>query len=315
MESKTFWECNKAYILTALGLGVVGFVFVGFLMIMDWGYLIQYTMHALIGDTSGILTAPASELEQMVNAAFGPAYNSVAPEIIRASNERQEYIWYVFFAEILIFLFLYIKNGRVTPTITRPNDTVQVLTPFQRTVIWLNIGMISILVLSGFNITWGLRSEGGDIPRILREFHELTGLAWIGVWLVFTVIAAKDMKGWRKNSTFRHFLPGSFKPSKRVIWFFYAAMGAALCFSGAMIITLHPSSLTHADVIQFRRVLLYLHFGASVLIMFFILDFVYASAVSVKGYLKGLWSGNYPREYLEQVAPDVLEDLKKAGRA
>lgn len=55
--------------------------------------------------------------------------------------------------------------------------------------------------------------------------------------------------------------------------------------------------------------LLYLHFGASVLIMFFILDYVYASAVSVKGYLRGLWSGKYPREYLEQVSPDVLEDI------
>lgn len=311
MTNSSFWENNKAYIYTALGLAVVGFVFIKFMMIMDWGYLIGFTAHAVTGDISGVLSEPKTVMEQFVNAAFGPSYNSIAPEIIRASNERQEYIWYVFLAEISIFAFLYAKNGRVEPKITRPDDMVTVFSPFQRAVIWLNIGMICILIFTGFNITWSLNSGGGTLPRYLRMFHELTGLAWIAVWLVFTVIAAKDSKAYRKEGMFNIFLPGKFKPSKRVIWFFFAAMGAGLCFSGAMIITLHPNAFTHAEFIQLKRALLYLHFGASVLIMFFILDYVYASAVSVKGYLRGLWSGKYPREYLEQVSPDVLEDLKK----
>ncbi|HRF57000.1 MAG TPA: cytochrome b/b6 domain-containing protein [Campylobacterales bacterium] len=311
MTNSSFWENNKAYIYTALGLAVVGFVFIKFMMIMDWGYLIGFTAHAVTGDISGVLSEPKSVMEQFVNAAFGPSYNAIAPEIIRASNERQEYIWYVFLAEIAIFAFLYAKNGRVEPKITRPNDMVTVFSPFQRAVIWLNIGMICILVFTGFNITWSLNSGGGTLPRYLRMFHELTGLAWIAVWLTFTVIAAKDSKAYRKEGMFNIFLPGKFKPSKRVIWFFFAAMGAGLCFSGAMIITLHPNAFTHAEFIQLKRALLYLHFGASVLIMFFILDYVYASAVSVKGYLRGLWSGKYPREYLEQVSPDILEDLKK----
>lgn len=315
MTSNSFWHNNRAYIYTALGLAVVGFVFIKYLMIMDWGYLIMYSLKALLGNIGGVLSEPNSLLEQMMNAAFGPAYPTIAPEIIRASNERQEYIWYVFLAEIAIFAFLYIKNGRTEAKITRPDDLVTVFTPFQRTIIWLNIAMISMLVFTGFNITWSLRSEGGGLVRYLRMFHELTGLAWIAVWLIFTVIAAKDSKAWRKETAFKYFLPGSFKPSKRVVWFFFAAMGAGLAFSGAMIIALHPSAFTHAELIQFRRALLYMHFGASVLIMFFILDYVYASAVSVKGYLKGLWSGQYPREYLEQVAPDVLDDLKKEGRA
>lgn len=315
MTNNSFWDNNKAYIYTALGLGVVGFIFIKFLMIMDWGYLIMYTLKAVTGNIGGVLAEPKTATEQMMNAAFGPSYQAIAPEIIRASNERQEYIWYVFVAEIVIFALLYIKNGRVEANITKPNDLVTVFTPFQRTVIWLNIIMICILVVTGFNITWSLRSEGGALPRYFRMFHELTGLAWIVIWLTFTVIAAKDSKGWRKETMFKFFLPGKFKPSKRVVWFFFAAMGAGLCFSGATIIALHPNAFTHAEFIQFRRALLYLHFGASVLIMFFILDYVYASAVSVKGYLKGLWSGKYPREYLEQVAPDVLEDLKKEGRA
>ncbi|MGE4398590.1 MAG: cytochrome b/b6 domain-containing protein [Campylobacterales bacterium] len=315
MTSNSFWHNNKAYIYTALGLGVVGFIFIKYLMIMDWGYLIHYTLQALTGNIGGVVGEPKTLLEQMMNATFGPSYNTIAPEIIRASNERQEYIWYVFVAEIAIFAFLYIKNGRIEANITRPNDLVTVFTPFQRAVIWLNIGMICMLVITGFNITWSLRSEGGSLPRVLRQLHEVIGLGWVLVWLVFTVIAAKDSKGYRKATLFKYFLPGSFKPSKRVVWFFFAAMGAGLVFSGAMMILLHPNAFTHAEFIQFRRALLYLHFGASVLIMFFILDYVYASAVSVKGYLKGLWSGKYPREYLEQVAPDVLEDLKKEGRA
>ena len=54
-----------------------------------------------------------------------------------------------------------------------------------------------------------------------------------------------------------------------------------------------------------------MHFGASVLIMFFLMDFVYSVLVAVKGNLKGLITGKYPREYLEQLAPDVLADIKK----
>lgn len=312
--NNSFFEQNKAYIYTALGLGVVGYIFVGFMMIMDWGYLFSYIMSIFSGDISGVLSEPKNLTEQFVNEAFGSSYNAIAPEIIRASNERQEFIWYVFIAEIVIFAFLYIKNGRVEAKITRPDDLVEVFSPFQRAIIWLNIGLLCMLVITGFNITWSLRSEGGDLPRIFRQFHEISGILWATVWLLFTIMAAKDSKSYRKNTMFRFFLPGNFEPSKRVVWFFYVAMGAGLVFSGLMIILMHPSSLTHADVIQFRRAMLYLHFGASVLIIFFILDYVYASAVSVKGYLRGLCSGKYPREYLEQNAPDVLDDLKREQR-
>lgn len=314
MTNASFWDKNKAYILTAVGLGVVGFVFIKFMMIMDWGYLIKFTFAALGGNLSGELVEPTTLLGQMIDAAFGPSYPTIAPEIIRASNERQEYIWYVFVAEIAIFAILYIKNGRSEATITRPDDLVTVFTPFQRAIIWLNIFMVTALVITGFNITWSLRSGGGDVARFLRQMHELTGLGWGAVWLILTVIAAKDSKYYRKNTMFRVFLPGSFKPMKRVIWFFFAVMGGGLVMSGATLILMHPSTLINAETIQFKRALLYLHFGASVLIMFFILDYVYSSAVAVKGYLKGLWSGEYPREYLEQNAPDVLADLKAEHR-
>ncbi|MEY4505286.1 MAG: formate dehydrogenase cytochrome b-556 subunit [Pseudomonadota bacterium] len=315
MTNASFWDKNKAYILTALGLGVVGVVFIKYLMIMDWGYLIKFSLAALGGNISGELSEPSTILAQMIDAAFGLSYPTIAPEIIRASNERQDFIWYVFVAEIAIFAYLYVKNGRVEAKITRPNDTVTVFTTFQRTVIWLNIIMICTLIITGFNITWSLRSGGGDMPRFLRQMHEITGLSWAAIWLLMTIIAAKDSKFYRKNSAFRFFLPGSFKPMKRVIWFFFAVMGGGLVLSGATLILIHPSTLINAEVIQFKRALLYMHFGASVLIMFFILDFVYSSAIAVKGYIQGLWSGEYPREYLEQNAPDVLADLKSENRA
>ncbi|MGE4296242.1 MAG: cytochrome b/b6 domain-containing protein [Campylobacterales bacterium] len=315
-SNQTFFQRNRAYLYTALGLGVVGILFVGVLMIMDWGYLIAYTLQVVTGGgIAGVLTPPATHYEAMVNAAFGPAYTSIAPEIIRASNERQLFIWYVFVAEIAIFAWMYAKYGRKAAVITKPEDTVQVFTPFQRAVIWLNVAIMVVLIITGFNITWAMRSEGGALPYFLRGMHEVTGLVWFPIWLLASIMTFKDSPILRKNSTFAFFLPGEHKPMKRVIWFFFVAMGAGLLLSGFLIWLMHPSSITHAEVIQFKRALLYLHFGASVLIMFFVLDFVYSAAVAVKGNLGYLWSGRFPREHLEQLDPEVLADLKSVGRA
>lgn len=113
MENSSFFEKNKAYIFTLLGLGLVGFVFINFLMIIDWEYLIKYTIHIITGgNLDGVITPPDSNYKAMVNAAFGPNYEAIAPEIIRASNERQLYIWWVFVAEIAIFCVMYTISGR-----------------------------------------------------------------------------------------------------------------------------------------------------------------------------------------------------------
>lgn len=315
LEQSCF-QRNRAYFYTALGLAVVGALFVGVLMIMDWGYLLGYTLQVLTGGgVQGVLTPPASGYQAMVNEAFGPAYKTIAPEIIRASNERQLFIWWVFIAEIAIFAWMYAKYGRKQATITRPEDTVTVFTPFQRAVIWLNVFLIVTLVITGFNITWSLRSEGGALPYLLRGTHEVTGLIWFPVWLLVSVMTFKDLPILRKNSTFGFFLPGHYKPMKRVIWFFFVAMGAGLLLSGGLIWYLHPDAFTHGEFIQLKRALLYLHFGASVLIMFFLLDFVYSVTVAIKGNLRYLISGKFPREHLEQLDPEVLEDLKRVGRA
>ncbi|WP_419770100.1 MAG: cytochrome b/b6 domain-containing protein [Candidatus Marinarcus sp.] len=286
-------------------------------MIIDWGYFIQYKIHLLFGgNLDGVLTPPSSAYEAMVNKAFGPNYTAFAPEIIRASNERQLYIWWVFVAEIAIFCVVYVISGRKSATIHNPNDEVQVFSIYHRAIIWLNVVFMITLIITGFNITWGLRSEGGLIPFLLRGTHEMAGLFWFPVWLLMSIIAFKDSKMLFKNSLLKKIvLPGKYKPMKRIIYFFFVLMGAGLLVSGAIIWYLHPDAYTNAHFIQFKRLLLYIHFGSSVLIMFFLMDFVYSSLVAVEGNLKGLITGKYPREYLEQLSPDILEDIEnKKGK-
>ena len=180
----------------------------------------------------------------------------------------------------------------------------------------MNVIIIIALIITGFNITWSLRSEGGFIPFMLRGTHEVTGLLWFPIWLLMTIIAFKDIKLLSKNSLLRKIiLPGKHKPMKRVIFIVFILMGAGLLTSGFIIWFLHPDAFINAQVIQFKRALLYVHFGSSVLIMFFLMDFVYSTLVAVKGNFKGLLTGKYPREHLEQLAPDVLSDIEnKKGK-
>jgi len=91
-------------------------------------------------------------------------------------------------------------------------------------------------------------------------------------------------------------------------------MGGGLLVSGFLIWFLHPDAFTHGEFIQFKRLLLYIHFGSSVMIMFFMMDFVYSVGVAIKGNLKGIITGKYPREHLEQLAPDVLADIEGKGK-
>jgi formate dehydrogenase subunit gamma len=312
MQSSTFFQNNKAYILTLGGLGVVGFIFVQYMMIFDWAYLFHFVVSMLSGNgVAGVVTPPASGYEAMVNTAFGQNYQAIAPEIIRASNERQEYIWWVFIGEFVIFCVMYTMYGRKSAIITKPEDQVQVFSLFHRAVIWLNVLIIIVLIVTGFNITWGLRSGGGDLPFLLRSIHEMTGIAWLPFWLLLTLIAFKDAKLLFNNSLLKRvILPGKYKPMKRIIYIAFVAMGAGLLGSGIIIWYLHPDAFTHGQYIQFKRLLLYVHFGSSVLIMFFLMDFVYSVLVSIKGNLRGLITGKYPREHLQQLAPDVLADIE-----
>ncbi|MDR2639412.1 MAG: cytochrome b/b6 domain-containing protein [Helicobacteraceae bacterium] len=315
-SNESFFKRNQAYFWTALGLGVGGGFFIAVLLVVDWNYLGRYTIALLTdGNYQGIVDPPATNYEAMKNAAFGPAYNAIAPEVIRGSNERQLLIWYLFLFEVSLFALMYVFTGRKAAKITRPDDLVQVFTPFQRLIIWSNVAVIVYLIISGFNITWSLRSEGGAIPYYLRVSHEIVGLAWLPLWLITTIMTFKDCPILRKHTAFRFFMAGRYKPFKRIIWFFYAMMGGGLLLSGYLLWYLHPSEVVNAEVIQLKRTLIYFHFGTSLPMMFFLLDFAHSVTTAIRGNIKYLWTGKFPREHLEQLDPEVLIDLRRVGRA
>jgi len=315
-NTDTFFSRNKAYIFTLLGLTIAGIIMGGFMMIFDWIYLLKFIIAMATGNgVDGVVTPATTHHQAMVNVAFGPEYNTIAPEFIRASNERQHFIWWVFVAEIAIFCFMYVKYGRKSAVITNPDDQVQVFSKFHRGVIWFNVAIIVLLVISGFNITWAMRSGGGEIPFFLRGLHEVTGLVWFPFWFLLTVIAFKDAKLLSSNSVLKKIiLPGKYKPMKRIIYIVFVLMGAGLLTSGFIIWFLHPDAFTHGEFIQLKRLLLYVHFASSVLIMFFLMDFVYSVLISVKGNLKGLITGKFPREHLAQLAPDILADIESSKK-
>ena len=71
-----------------------------------------------------------------------------------------------------------------------------------------------------------------------------------------------------------------------------------------------PDAATHAQTIQIKRFILFIHFMGSAIISFFTFETVYSYFVSVKGYIPGVITGKLPIEYLEQIRPDVLEEDK-----
>jgi formate dehydrogenase subunit gamma len=80
--------------------------------------------------------------------------------------------------------------------------------------------------------------------------------------------------------------------------------------SAAASIALFAPMLAHAQTIQVKRFILFIHFMGSAIISFFTFETVYSYFVSVKGYIPGVITGKLPIEYLEQLRPDVLEEDK-----
>lgn len=284
--------------------------------IADLDYVYKFTLRILQGDISGQLVPLESmtKYQQMEAGVFGGPYNTIAPEVIRAYEERQVLLPYVFMVEFTAFtIAFFAMGGRKKANITRPEDTVQVYSLFQRFVILLNILIMIYLFITGFSITFGNITGGGSIARFMRWTHEVVGLAWIPVWLILTIIAFKDHKFFiRPSSKFwnKIFLRGTYKPMYRINYLAYVAFGFLLVLSGFILWYLFPDPKTHAQVIQFKRLVLFQHFMGSAIISFFIFETIYSYVVSVKGYLPGVITGRVPREYLEEFRPDVLEEIK-----
>lgn len=319
MENKSFLSEYKTYFLIGLLFALLTYWYFWLATIADINYVYNFLLQMAQGNFTGQVVPfeSLSRYEQMEVTLFGPQYDAIAPEVIRAFEERQHLLPIVFTVEFFIFLTMFIvAKGRKQAQITRENDKVQVYSVFQRLVILLNIIIMIYLFITGFSITFGNVTGGGEIARLMRATHEIVGVGWIPVWLIMTIIAFKDHKYFIRPSAKiwnKIFLRGSYKHMDRINYYMYVAFGSLLVVSGFIIWYMFPDYQTHAQTIQIKRFILFIHFMGSAIISFFTFETVYSYFVSVKGYIPGVITGKLPVEYLEQLRPDVLkeEDLRK----
>lgn len=319
MENKSFLSEYKVYLIIGLLFVLLTYWYFWLATIADISYVYEFLLQMMQGNFTGQIVPFESltHYEQKEVGLFGPEYDAIAPEVIRAFEERQHLLPIVFLVEFLLFLTMFIvAKGRKQAKITRAEDTVQVYSIFQRLVLMLNIIIMIYLFITGFSITFGNVTGGGEIARFMRATHEIVGVGWIPVWLIMTIIAFKDhkyfarpsMKIWNKI-----FLRGKYEAMNRINYYAYVAFGFLLVLSGFIIWFMFPDAATHAETIQVKRLLLFVHFMGSAIISFFTFETIYSYFVSVKGYIPGIITGKLPVEYLEQFRPEILEyeDLKK----
>lgn len=319
MENRSFLSEYKAYFIIGFLFVLLTYWYFWLATIADINYVYQFIMQMMQGNFSGQVVPFESltKYEQMEVTLFGPEYDAIAPEVVRAFEERQHLLPIVFAVELVLFTTMFIMaKGRKQAKITRQSDKVQVYSLFQRVVILLNIVIMIYLFITGFSITFGNLTGGGEVARFMRATHEIVGLGWIPVWAIMTIIAFKDHKYFVRPSVKiwnKIFLRGKYKHMDRINYYMYVAFGSKLVISGFIIWWLMPDYLVHAETIQLKRFLLFIHFMGSAIISFFTFETVYSYFVSVKGYIPGVITGKLPVEYLEQIRPDVLEeeDLRK----
>lgn len=313
-NKKSFLNEYKAYFIIGFIFCLLTYWYFWLATIADINYVYHFLINMMQGDISGqvIPYNSLSSHEQMEVSLFGPNYHAIAPEVIRAFEERQHLLPIVFTVEFFLFLTMFIiAKGRKQAKITRTQDKVRVYSLFQRVVILLNIVIMIYLFITGFSITFGNWTGGGYLARLMRATHEVVGLGWIPVWAIMTLIAFKDHKFFIRPSTKlwnKIFLRGKYKHMDRINYYMYVAFGFKLVLSGFIIWFMFPDAAVHAETIQFKRFILFIHFMGSAIISFFTFETVYSYFVSVKGYIPGVITGKLPVEYLEQLRPDVLEE-------
>ena len=317
MENKSFLSEYKAYVIVGFLFVLLTYWYFWLATIADINYVYKFLLQMAQGNFTGQVVPFESltRYEQMEVTLFGPDYNAIAPEVIRAFEERQHLLPIVFTVEFFIFLTMFIiAKGRKQAKITRENEKIQVYSLFQRLVILLNIVIMIYLFITGFSITFGNWTGGGYIARLMRATHEIVGLGWIPVWAIMTIIAFKDHKFFIRPSSKiwnKIFLRGKYQHMDRINYYMYVAFGSLLVLSGFIIWFMFPDAATHSQTIQIKRFILFIHFMGSAIISFFTFETVYSYFVSVKGYIPGVITGKLPVEYLEQLRPDVLEEDKE----
>ena len=319
MENKSFLSEYKVYLFIGFIFVLLTYWYFWLATIADIGYVYEFILQMLQGNFTGQLVPFESltKYQQMEVGLYGPDYHTIAPEVIRAFEERQHLLPIVFVVEILLFSTMFIvAKGRKQAKITRKEDTVIVYSVFQRLVLLLNIIIMIYLFITGFSITFGNWTGGGELARFMRATHEMVGLGWMPIWFIMTIIAFKDHKYFLRPSIKvwnKIFLRGKYEAMNRINYYAFVAFGFLLVLSGFIIWFMFPDAATHAETIQVKRLLLFVHFMGSAIISFFTFETIYSYFVSIKGYIPGLITGRLPVEYLEQFRPEILkyEDLEK----
>jgi len=304
----------KPYLIIGFLFLVLTYWYFWLATIADLDYVFNFILQIMQGNFTGQVVPfeSLSHHEQGNVMLFGPEYESIAPEVVRAFEERQHLLPIVFLVEFLLFLTMFIiAKGRKQAKITNRDDSILVYSVFQRAVILLNIIFMIYLFITGFSITFGNITGGGEVARFMRASHEMVGLGWIPIWFLITVIAFKDHKFFVRPSSKmwrKFFLRGKYKHMDRINYYSFVAFSTLLVVSGFIIWYIHPTTETYAQTIQVKRFLLFMHFMGSAIISFFTFETVYSYFISVKGYLPGVITGRLPKEYLEQLRVDVLEE-------
>jgi len=127
MENKSFLSEYKVYLIIGLLFAILTYWYFWLATIADIGYVFQFLLQIVQGDITGnvVPIESLSRNEQMEVALFGPNYNAIAPEVIRAFEERQHLLPIVFAVELVLFVTMFIiAKGRKQATITREDDNV-----------------------------------------------------------------------------------------------------------------------------------------------------------------------------------------------
>ncbi len=313
-QKKGFFNENMPYIIVGALFALLTYWYFWLATIADLTYVWQYVLKMFTLDFSGqiIPYSELSRLEQGYVSIYGPQYDAIAPEVVRAFEERQHLLPWVFLAEFCIFaVMLVMQGGRKGPKCRKTCEMVEVHSTFQRFAVLGNILIMIYLFVTGFSITFGNITGGGTLGFFMRETHEIIGLFWIPVWLLITVIAFKDHKHFKRLSSKwgKVFLKGLYTHGQRINYLAFVAFGFILCFSGFWLWFLSMDIVPHAEIIQYRRLILFGHFMGSAVITFFVGETIYSYVVAIRGYLPGLITGKYPKEYLEEFHPEVLDGV------
>lgn len=105
MENKSFLSEYKAYLIVGFLFILLTYWYFWLATIADINYVYQFLMQMLKGNFTGQVVPFESltQYQQMEVGLFGPNYNAIAPEVIRAFEERQHLLPIVFTVEFFCF--------------------------------------------------------------------------------------------------------------------------------------------------------------------------------------------------------------------